>query len=99
MTKSAYDKIAAGLHEALEVAAQPTHRLTPAQRRALLWLPKSDLQFPMGLYDPAAPSKADYASLIRKKLVARTKRGECLSPYRLTPAGQAARAQIERDGE
>lgn len=95
MTKSAYDKIAAGLSEALEVAARPTPRLTPAQRRALLWLPADGTERPLRA-DSATP-RYDVLRRIRRLGLAR-KAGQN-DGHALTPAGQAVREQIEREGQ
>ena len=95
-----------GLTEALAVAAGDAApapalpRLTPAQRRALLWLPAD------GSWRWRAPREVSSAvsSLWRqhRDLCTREWRGDPggdgVLNYRLTPAGQALRAQIERDG-
>ena len=96
MTKRAHDKIAAGLNEAL--ATEPP-RLTPAQRKAMLWLPKdggwrrsqkmSDARFmAMGYLIGAGLAEAGIRDM-----------GEALfgaGLYRLTPAGMAAREELEK---
>jgi hypothetical protein len=99
MTRSAYDKIAAGLNEALATAPP---RLTKAQEAALLWLPADgawrkahkmgDARFmAMGYLTNTGLANAEFRDI-----------GEALfgaGRYRLTPAGIAARKELEKRGD
>lgn len=94
MTKRAYDKIAAGLTEAHQVAnALP--RLTPAQRKILRQLPANGSWADFGT---AAPWMV-LGVLIARHLVTMKSRdafSKEAEQYRLTPAGMAAREALEK---
>lgn len=102
MTKLTHDKIAAGLNEALAVAqGKAPPRLTPAQEKALMWLPAnggwrkahhmSDARFmAMGYLTKTGLADAECRDM-----------GEALfgaGRYRLTLAGIAARLELETRG-
>lgn len=105
MTKPAYDKIAGGLTEAIAFAegdaskgrvAAP--RLTSAQRRALLWLPADGRwQAHVKSAETSRPRRDTLWTVCQIRLVEKTF-VDFFRHYRLTPAGQAARAQIEKEG-
>ena len=109
MTKPAHDKIAAGLSEVLAFAqgdetkgrianaadAAPT--LTPAQERALLWLP-ADGGYCVG-YIPH-PDRPPFYELLAAGMVKQDRLNSMAGSrvsFRLTPAGQAARMAIEKE--
>jgi len=108
MTRKAHDKIAAGLSDALAFAhgdetkgriAAPAKAaprpLTPAQKRALLWLP-ADGGYCLG-YIPH-PDKPPFFELLAAGMVEQDRLNSLAGirvSFRLTPAGQAARKAIE----
>lgn len=93
MTRAAYDKIAAGLNEALATAPP---RLTKAQENALLWLPNDGSpRFPMRLADP------NYLDLLDLRTLGFAEYAEDINDnsLALTPAGIAARKELEKRGD
>ena len=95
MTKRAYDKIAAGLNEALATAPP---RLTPAQRKILRQIPADGSWTDFGT---AAPWMV-LGVLIARHLV-KMKSHDAFSKepeqFALTPAGIAAREELARRGD
>lgn len=90
MTRSAYDKIAAGLNEAL---AKDPPRLTKAQEAALLWLPADGSpRFPTRLADP---NYLDLVDLVKLGF-ARYPDDIYDNSVAITPAGIEARRELEK---
>lgn len=96
MTKRAFDKIAGGLNEALQVASA-VPRLNSVQRQALLWMPASGGSISRRPLT-GAPAWMTMAVLCRLGLVSKYTdwRGEW---FHLTDAGIAARDGLEKRGD
>lgn len=99
MTRRAFDKIAAGLNEAV-ADGRAAPRLTTAQESALMWMHRNG-GWRLSVYANDARLSA-IASLCAAGLVESTggKPGEPFygaTRYRLTPAGIAAREEMEKE--
>jgi hypothetical protein len=95
MTKLTHDKIAAGLNEALATAPP---RLTKSQRKILRQLPANGSWADFGT---AAPWMV-LGVLIARHLVTMKSRdafSKEAEQFRLTPAGMAAREELEKRGD
>lgn len=75
-------------------------KLTDAQKRALLWLPKSrDFRFPTSLSDPNYLELIDLGDMgLAECACDVVAERDCDHSYRLTPAGIAAREELEKEG-